>query len=210
MNDVRRAYLDSYRALRSLAAAPELTTKWETESVLQDFSVRGLAGHLIVRTGWAVLDYLEIDVPPGTQPIDAEAYFATVLGRMGTEEHKEVRVRGEAAAPNGPEALLETYDDAVRGLDRLGTVPPDRLMQVFGGLVMRIDDYLVTRIVEILVHADDLALSLGVDVPDFPGQAWDLATEHLLKVARLQHGDRAVLMAFARRERDTADALRVF
>jgi hypothetical protein len=83
-------------------------------------------------------------------------------------------------------------------------------MRVFGGLVMELDDYLITRICEILVHGDDLALSIGVDVPEFPRAAWDLATEHLLQVARAQHGNRAVLMAFSRRERDDVDALRVF
>ena len=211
MNPTRRAYLDSYEALRPLAEAPELRVKWDTESVLKDFTVRGLAGHLIVRTGWAVLDYLGSAVEPGIAPIDAAAYYATVLGQMDAAEHEQVRVRGEAAAPDGPAGLLASYDQAAVGVaDRLGSEPEERLVKVYGNLVMYLNDYLVTRIVEILVHADDLALSLGIDTPAFPDAAYDLATEHLLKVARLQHGGRAVLMAFSRRERDSADALRVF
>lgn len=210
MNDTRTAYLDSYRALSVLAAAPKLTERWHSESALADFSVRGLAGHLIVRTGRAVLDYLDADLPAGASPVDGPRYYATVLGRMDAAEHEQVRVRGEAAAPDGPEGLLASYEGALEGLARLDEEPPDRLVHVYGGIVLRLDDYLVTRICEILIHADDLAVSLELDPLDFPQAAWDLALEHLLAVARMTHGDRAVLMGFSRRERDPGNALRVF
>lgn len=211
MNNTRKAYLESYRALRPLAASAQIGELWDSESCLKAFSVRGLAGHLIVRTGWAVLDYLDAELPAGSSPIVPEMYYSTVLPKMDTAEHEQVRVRGEEAAPNGPQGLLDSYVEAAGRLaDRLETEPEARLVQVYGGLVMHLNDYVITRICEILIHADDLAVSLAVDVPEFPIEAWDLATNHLLKVARLQHGDRAVLMAFSRRERDNANALRVF
>ena len=210
MNDVRTAYLDSYRALGALASVPSLAERWHSESALADFSVRGLAGHLIVRTGWAVLDYLDAELPADASPVEGPRYYATVLGRMDAAEHEQVRVRGEAAAPDGPEGLVTSYEGALEGLARLDEEPPDRLMQVYGGVVLQLDDYLVTRICEILIHADDLAVSLEVDPPNFPQAAWDLALEHLLAVARTTHGERAVLMGFSRRERDPGEALRVF
>lgn len=210
MNATRSAYLDSYRALRALASSPRLAERWESTSVLADFSVRGLAGHLIARTGQAVIDYLDGDLPPDASPVDGPAYYATVLARMNDAGNEEVRTRGEQAAPDGPQALLTRFEGALEHLSRLDSEPEERLVQVFGGIVMRLDDYLVTRICEILIHADDLALSLDVGPPDFPQAAWDLALEHLLAVARLSRGDRAVLMAFSRRERDPDEALRVF
>lgn len=210
MNDTRRTYLDSYRSLGPLAASPKLAERWGSESCLKDFSVRGLAGHLIVRTGWAVIDYLDADVPSGATAVDGPVYYATVLGRMDAAENEQVRVRGEEAAPDGPEGLLKSYEGALEALTRLETEPNDRIVQVYGGIVMTLDDYLVTRICEILIHADDLAASLEVEPPDFPQAAWDHALEHLLAVARLKHGDRAVLMGFSRRERDPKEALRVF
>ena len=210
MKDTRRVYLDSYRSLAPLAAAPELADRWESESCLANFSVRGLAGHLIARTGWAVIDYLDADLPADPTPVDAAAYYATVLQRMDAAENEQVRVRGEEAAPDGPAGLLERYEDALEALSRLENEPDDRAVRVYGGIVMTLDDYLVTRICEILIHADDLALSLGIDPPGFPQAAWDLALEHLLAVARLTHGDRAALMGFSRRERDAVEALRVF
>ena len=40
--------------------------------------------------------------------------------------------------------------------------------------------------------------------------AWDLAFDHLVEVARMRHGDNAVLMSLTRRERDAVKALRIF
>ena len=210
MNPTRTAYLDSYRALSPLAETRRLAERWESESVLEDFSVRGLAGHLIARTGGAVLDYLDAAPPADAVPVEAAGYYATVLPRMDKAENEMVRSRGEEAAPDGPEALLARFQRTLEDLSVLASEPENRLVTVYGGVVMYLDDYLVTRICEILIHADDLALSLGVDPPVFPQAAWDLALEHLLAVARMTHGDRAVLMGFSRRERDEAAALRVF
>jgi hypothetical protein len=78
-----------------------------------------------------------------------------------------------------------------------------------GGGTMNLDDYLQTRLVEIVVHDDDLAMSVGLPT-NIPAEAISLAVDHLFAVARLQHGDLAVLRAFARRERDESQALRVF
>ncbi|MBI2703935.1 MAG: hypothetical protein HYX32_01395 [Actinobacteria bacterium] len=37
------------------------------------------------------------------------------------------------------------------------------------------DDFLKTRFVEIIIHADDIAVSVGLDTPDFPATAWAAA-----------------------------------
>lgn len=208
MNETRSAYFHSYSALRSLALSPELSARWDQESCLEAMTVRSLAGHLIARTGGAVLDYLDAELPDDAQPIEAAEYYVTVLDGLDDDQ---VRVRGEEAAPDGAGGLLKRYEGIVADLPgRLEDEPAERLVKVFGGLVMRLDDYLETRICEILIHADDLAVSLHMEPPEFPQAAWDLAFDHMLSVARLTHGDSAVLMAFSRRERDTAEALRIF
>jgi hypothetical protein len=75
--------------------------------------------------------------------------------------------------------------------------------------VLTLDDYLVTRLIELLVHTDDLAVSVGLPSPDFPLAASRPAIAALVDVAILRHGDDAVLRALSRRERDAVDALRV-
>lgn len=207
------AFISAYDLLDALVASRRLDERWDDESVLAGFSVKGLAGHL-VRVGWAVLDYSRVEVAHevvGDGPIPAEAYYTTVLRRMGADEHREVIVRGEEVAGRDAAALRQSYDEARRRLAVfLAEADPNRLVMVFGGLVMRLEGYLQTRIVETLVHLDDLALSLGVDRPEPPRAAYDIAMDHLVRVARLTHGDAAVLTALSRRERDHLDALRIF
>jgi hypothetical protein len=74
---------------------------------------------------------------------------------------------------------------------------------------MRLDDYLVTRIVELAVHADDLATSVGLE-SSLPPAALAMAVHSLVDVVRVRHGDLAVLRALSRRERQTPELLRVF
>jgi hypothetical protein len=62
----------------------------------------------------------------------------------------------------GPAAVLSELDAGTADLNAtLGTVAKDRLITVLGGRVMQLDEYLVTRVVEIVVHSDDLAASLS-------------------------------------------------
>jgi hypothetical protein len=64
-------------------------------------------------------------------------------------------------------------------------------------------------VVELVVHVDDLATSLGAEpAPLQPGTS-RVAIDALVDVARLRYGDLAVLRALARRERDQVEALRV-
>ena len=74
---------------------------------------------------------------------------------------------------------------------------------------MTLDDYLVTRLIELVVHTDDLAVSLDVAAPPIPAAATGLVITTLVEVARIRHGDTAVLRALTRRERDAVAALRV-
>lgn len=211
MNRVRTAYLDSLRAARPLLASKELAARWEDESALPGFSVRGLAGHL-VRAGQAPLFYL--DNQPAPDPatvVDAPAYYRTVLDAMDATGHAEVIERGEANATEGPAKLLTDHDAAIAALEeRLPGIEPTQPISIFRDVPLGFDDYLVVRICEVVIHTDDLAVSLELDPPDPPPDAAALAIEHLVDVGRLWYGDRAVLMALSRRERDEVDALRIF
>ena len=209
MNGIRTAFLDASISIRPLIESNELQARWDDPSVLENFSIKGLAGHL-VRAVQGAVGYLAQDVPEGAQPIPAPDYYATVLRSLGESGNKEVIVRGEENARGGPAALVAAYEQALVDLERaLGSEPSDRLVRVFMDVILRYDDYLPSRMCELLIHADDLAVSLGIDPPP-PEEALDIAIGHLVDVARRVHGDRAVLIALSRRERDTVNALRVF
>ena len=193
-----------------------LAERFEEPSALAEFSVRGLAGHLR-RAMTMVETYLDQPAPdPGAgtlEMVSAAAYFARVLPTdrdLDSEFHRAIRQRGIETAPDRPDDFSLLWAESAGNLiTRLEQEPDDRLVQVFGGVVLTLDEYLATRIVELVVHADDLAVSLDVAPALLSPAVTGLVITTLVQVARLRHGDSAVVRALSRRERDTAEALRV-
>ena len=62
-------------------------------------------------------------------------------------------------------------------------------------------DFLVTRLMEMLVHSDDLAASLDVPTPQFPDEAVRLVLGLLTSVAVERHGQTALVRALSRPQR---------
>ena len=200
-----------------LQHSARLTECFDSPSALAEFGVRGLAGHL--RRAMTVVEgYLDQPAPPadpatGVETVSAAEYYATVLPAgqdLDSDFHRAIRQRGIQSAPERPDDLsLQWAETASDLITRLEQEPEDRLVQVFGGLVLTLDEYLATRLIELVVHADDMAASLGVDPPALPPAATGLVITTLVDVARLRHGDYGVIRALSRRERDPAEALRV-
>ncbi|MGH9039370.1 MAG: maleylpyruvate isomerase N-terminal domain-containing protein [Acidimicrobiia bacterium] len=221
MTEDRAVFLMAIAAAVPLFEAPELTARWDEESALSRWSVRGLAGHLL-RATTSVEAYLDRPEPgPDEEVLSASAYYAAAIYSdigdapstgpdLDSGLHTAVRARGEDAAAGGPEVLARDWSEAGSRLTvRLAAEAPERRVRVFNDLVIRLDDYLVTRLVELCLHVDDLAVSLGVDPPPLPASATGRVVGTLVELARARHGDVAVLRALARRERDVAGALRV-
>jgi hypothetical protein len=213
VTDIRALFCDAADAAAALLADPALKERFEGPSALDEFSVRGLSGHLL-RAMTSVDGYLDRPAPDGDRDVvSAAEYYATVLaGRrdINSDFHRSIRQRGLEAAPETAEDMPGAWaETAARLRNRLTAEPAGRLVQVFGDLVLTLDDYLVTRLIEIVVHVDDLAASLGVDPPPLPDAANRLVITTLVEVARIRHGDRAVVRALTRRERDAVEALRV-
>jgi hypothetical protein len=140
-------------------------------------------------------------------------YFARLPAApaVKSEQQASIRRRGDEMAAAGATALCDRLDAARSELEGvLAEIPSSRKVKVYGDQIMNFDDYLLTRIVELLVHTDDLAVSVGFEQPALPGPALSLALPYLLEVTRARSGDLAVLRAFSRRERDGVQALRVF
>lgn len=211
MMAVRRLFLETLTAVRPLLASSEVAARWDEPSALPGFSVRGLAGHL-VRATVTVDNYLDRPEPTGEKPISAAAYYANLLDPdISSDLNVGVRKRGEELAAGGHERLIAELERLASRLEeRLRREPHDRLVKVSGDAIMRLDEYLVTRLVELTVHADDLAVSVGLDYPALPPEALDITLVTLMDTARHRHGDLAVLRALSRRERDRGDVLPIF
>ncbi|MGW3567291.1 sterol carrier family protein [Streptomyces sp. NPDC000941] len=127
---------------------------------LGGWTVRELVAHLSMAVE-AVARHLEQPAPPARE-VTATGWVATTAPRAGDIDEK-TRV---LAASAEPAELLDRA--AARFAELVPDAPGDRLLATRAG-AMRLDDFLVTRCVELVVHTDDLAAALGASVPyDLP------------------------------------------
>ncbi|MET8912303.1 maleylpyruvate isomerase N-terminal domain-containing protein [Micromonospora sp. NPDC004551] len=207
MHPIRTAYLTAARSAAALLAEPAVATRWDTPSALAEFRVGGLAGHLAFQV-LAVPGVLAEPVPPG-EPIGLLDHYArgTWIGAAVDDEvNVGIRSSGERVAADGPDALRATVDSTV---DRLAAAlalePAGRVVHLARGpWSLTLDDYLTTRLMELAVHSDDLAVSVGVPTPELPAEVLDPVLALLTRLAVRRHGQPAVLRALSRAERAPA------
>lgn len=207
----RAVYRDCVEAIGPLLREPAVAARWDEPSALAEMSVSALAGHLI-RVLSTVERYLAQPEPlEEGRRLSPAVYFSNVTSDVTTPQNVAIRQRGAEEAAGGYDALVTEFERLrVAVLEAMRDQPSSRRMTVFGGQVLLLDDYLITRIVEAVVHADDLAVSCGLGTPTLPDDAYEYAIRTLVDIGRARHGDLAVVRALARRERDDVGALRVF
>lgn len=198
--DAADVFLAGAAAVRAAVGSEAAGAAWDEPSVLEEQTVGGLAGHLARTGGWIVPEYLDAGPPDG--PIDfddAGDYYARLMEQMDDDGHRAIRERGAALAAPGQAALVGELDARLAGLPaRLAALDDEATVAAYAGLTMRVRDYLVTRIVEQVVHLDDLARSLGVPGWPVPPTGVDLTLAVGVDVARRRRGDAAVLRALYR------------
>lgn len=202
MTSTSGAYLEAAGSAVRLLRDPAVAAVWDRPSALPEFSVRGLAGHL----GSQVL-YVSRSLatqPTTEEPLSLpEFYAAAEAFHTGVDSDVNVRIRqfGEDAAARGPEELA---DEVAAALDEQRTALPDQgddRVVSFGRRPVLLKDFLVTRMMEIAVHSDDLAVSAGVETPELPEPVVEPVLALLTDLAVRRHGQTAVLRALSRAER---------
>lgn len=134
-----------------LSAQPP--SAWRRESALPGWTVAELATHITVslRTVPLVLGR-----PTGDKPISVSAYVCGYAGAAGEILRRDVA----GAAGRGPdEVLADVYAQREVAAAAFADLPTARAVQAPRGPVTPAD-YLVTRAIEMVVHADDLSRSL--------------------------------------------------
>jgi hypothetical protein len=208
MAGTRAAFLEAAAVARQVVASPVVAVRWAEPSALSEMTVGALVAHLARAVTNAERSLEAPEPPPVAAVISAAAYFAAVGPDLDSRINVRVRATSAEEALVGHRAVLGGMD---RGLDRLRTrledEPEGRLVTVRDGEVLRLDDYLATRIIELALHTDDLCVSVGRETPELPGIG--VAIQALVDIAAHRHGQLAVLRALARRERDPDQLLRV-
>jgi hypothetical protein len=126
-----------------------------------------------------------------------------VRGTVDDEANVGIREGSNTQAKAGFEALLsgvsQRLGELPGALASVGSGSP--VLIPWQGWSLTAKDFLVTRMMEIVVHSDDLAASIGVDTPDFPDPVIRPVLGLLTGVAVRRHGATAVVRALTRPQR---------
>jgi hypothetical protein len=204
------AFLACAQVAEELIASDTAAERWREPSALTGYTVGGLAGHLARAV--LTLDGYLAGPAPQVEPTDAAGYYLRVLAAhdpVSSDFHLRVRQRGEEEAADGPAALAARLRDARDALaDRLATVEAGRLVAALDGTALPVEEYLQTRLVELVVHLDDLAVSIGLAEPaGVPDAAYETVAVVLTRLAVRRTGGLPAVRSLARRER-RPDAVR--
>jgi hypothetical protein len=198
-----------------MVSSAAVAERWEADSALDGLTVGALAAHLYaaVRRLEKALAQPEPEAPHVVAGV-ADFYGPNRIddsSQLDDAFHVAIRAEGAQRAMQGVGALVEAFEalvDRLRAsLDDQATTRLVPVLRIEGGAAP-LSDYLRTRVVELLVHADDLAASVGTEI-DPPPEVASAAFGVFVELARARAGDVAVLRAFTRRERADPDTLRV-
>ena len=202
------AFLSAVDLSVELAARPEVREAWGRESACDGMTVGGLTHHLVRQAGNTVLG-LQADPDPAAAdaPVIAlqEHYARAAWVEAGPDDEANVSIReaDNDAAGVGPDVVLELGREWAAQLPGLLAAPrsPDTFFIRWQGWSLTTEDFLTTRMMEMVVHGDDLAASVGVDTPTYPDAVARPVLDLLVGVAVRQHGQTAVVRGLSRPQR---------
>jgi hypothetical protein len=212
------AYVAGVDWLRGILGRAELAAAWGEPSVVAPYSVGGMAAHAVHGVVW--LQQLLTDAEPvGLRPVTVGEFFGLNRVDDGDAEAPEdafsasLRAAAEGFARTGPAtvqaALTASRDQLVGLLDHVDMSRPVAVIRVSGAQIS-LREYLRTRVLELVVHGDDLVCSVpGLAAPDPPPGSLEVSLAVCLELAQARIGGLAALRAFTRSERALPGALRV-
>jgi hypothetical protein len=200
-------FLAASDAALCLLESAEVTGRWGEPSACAGFTVGGLAAHL----GWQVqsprLTVESARPGPGAVVTElAEHYARAAWIGTGLDSPTNVGIRdtGEKRAEAGAAETARVTREAREFLAKeFGSLTPRDVVAMpwVEGRAMTLGDVLTTRVLELVIHGDDLAVSVGLPTPLAPDSAYELVIGLLAPLAVRRHGPIAVLRALSRAER---------
>ncbi|MEO5833095.1 MAG: maleylpyruvate isomerase N-terminal domain-containing protein [Nakamurella sp.] len=204
MSPIRSAFIEAATAAADLLADPAVRAHWAGLSALPEFRVSGVAGHLALQVRY-VAAFLAEPAPTGPAGTLAAHYGQAdwIGAAIDDEANVSTRNDGEAAAVDGPLTLAAEVAAMVSDLAvALPAADAERLVRLpWADRLLTLDDFLLTRVMEIAIHSDDLAVSVGVATPALPPEVTDPVLALLTSIAARRHGALPLMRALSRRER---------
>jgi mycothiol maleylpyruvate isomerase-like protein len=204
----RTAVVRAADAIVELVSRPEVAAQWNRESSCPGMSVGGLTWHLVSQPGM-VVSLLGAGPAAGTgsETVDVLEHYARarwVSEDVDGETNRAIREAADTQASDGPEATAALLLRARAGLDAVLAAAPATTFVPWQGWSLATDDFIVTRLMETVVHADDLAASIDVPTPAFDTSVLDPVLRLLTALALRRHGQDAVLRTLTRPQRAPA------
>ncbi|MEU0881647.1 maleylpyruvate isomerase N-terminal domain-containing protein [Lentzea sp. NPDC005914] len=205
---IRDDFLTTAHIALDLMRHPQVTENWGKPSVLPEFGVSGLVGHI----GYQALPVPSMIADPvGDEPVVtlmehyARANWTEL--EVDSEFHTRIRAGGEKLAADGQAALCDQFEQTLLDLEKTLPGQENRPVRMphWGPWAVPLDDYLVTRLMEFVVHSDDLAVSVGLDTPEFPRHVNETVIDLLTRMSLNRHKAVDIVRALSRKERAPSD-----
>ena len=207
-----QAFMDAARTAASLVVDPRVEERWRESSALREMSVGALTSHLVAQVVSASAGVLDPSAASTEQPVTLLDHYeraAWVGADLDAEANVSIRLGAEQIAQDGYAGARARLDRACEQLDPWPQKTPAVVRMPWWQWSLTLDDFLLTRMMELMVHTDDLAVSLDLPTPEFPRSVARPVFMLLTALAERQHGQVAVVRALTRSERAPA-AINVF
>lgn len=201
----RKAVIEATDLIAELVDRPEIAADWTGESSCEGMSVGGLTRHLAGQPA-SVVALLRLDGSEGAaaETIDVLEHYGRaswLREDADGETNRSIRATADSEAADGPDAARALLSRARADLEVVLAHPPPTTYVPWQGWRLATDDFLVTRLMEMVVHADDLASSVRVATPQFGPTVLDPVFRLLTAIAARRHGQDALVRTLARPQR---------
>jgi Mycothiol maleylpyruvate isomerase N-terminal domain len=209
--DIAEQYLSAAEAACLVLEDPHVAEAWERPSTLPLYTVAGLAGHLAGQVG-VVLKVLHAPpLPRAAATLSGPDFLRQqkwIDAPDDDEVHRGIRRSADTYAERGAPAL------AVRtraSLEQIQALLADEDVQrpvqfPWGSHALSLEDLLANRLMELIVHIDDLVVSVGAPSPEVPDAVAETALHLLIHVAARRNGWQQQVRALTRTDRLTGTA----
>ncbi len=161
----RAALLRASDALVDLVASPEVADAWDRESALPGFTVGGVVRHLVSQPECAV-EFLRIQpVPPHAETLSLAALYERTdwfHAPVDAAENTSIVDDFNAMSAGRQEHSVAILDQARAELPGAIDGAGPTTYVPWQDCCLATDDFLAVRLMEVVVHADDLAASVGL------------------------------------------------
>lgn len=204
-----RAFLSCGEVAFRLAERDEVRSAWGLESACEGMTVGGLAHHLLGQLRNTVR-LLGVQAPEGAPVIGLLDHYTqapwVAASRQGAVDTEQLE-SDNTGALRGVEAVLGEAGEARDALPHVLAEPrePDTVFIPWQGWCMSTTDFLTTRMMEMVVHGDDLAASVGLETPEHDPVVVASVLRLLTGVSLQRHGQVALVRALSRRQRSSGD-----